>query len=93
MKFLEGDGDTFYIQNTFDPEPVMERAAALRSAGKTTAFGGDAWHIADIDIRVMDMIIKEAGLKWNDTEAVQDLIKKKLLDGSLSKFRVHEGTY
>jgi len=81
-------------QKTTDPTPVIESAKALRSNDKTTAFGGrDSWHVGRIDAHVLEMWVKEAGLRFDDREAVADLIKRKLLDGDNAAFRVHEGTW
>lgn len=89
MKFLDDDGMKFVVQTTFDMQPNIDSAAALRSAG---AVGSkDNWHVARIDQRYLDKLIKDAGLKWSDTEAVEDMLFKLLNDGTLSKLRVKEG--
>ena len=94
MKFIPGDGTTFYTKTTFDMAPNIESAAALRSNGAVHgALGKDAWHVARIDKRLLDKLVKEAGLKWSDKDAVRDLIDKKLHDGTLGKLRVHEGSF
>lgn len=90
-EFIDGEGDTFHVKRTFDVAPVMDSAAALRSAGKTEL--GESWHVGRVDARVLSMWIKEAGLEPSDTHAIEDMLKKKLLDGDFSKFRVHEGTF
>lgn len=90
-KFIDLDGSKFAIQHTFDVEPNIESAAELRSNG---AIGSkDNWHVARIDMRLLHKIITEAGIKWSDKEAVRDHVDKLLHDGTLSKLRVHEGSY
>jgi hypothetical protein len=42
---------------------------------------------------VLTQWMKEAGKRRDDTEAMQDVIRKKLLDGEFNKFRVHEGNF
>jgi hypothetical protein len=37
--------------------------------------------------------IKEAGLTWDDGDAVQDMLNRKLLSGEYSKLRAWEGTF
>lgn len=91
MEFVPGDGDKFFIKNTFDLQPNIDSAAELRSNGAVGT--KDKWHVARIDKRLLDKLVKEAGLKWSDKEAVRDLIDKMLNDGTLSKFRVHEGRF
>lgn len=90
-QYIDGEGSTFHVKKTFDTTPTMESAAALRSAGATTM--GDSWHVGRIDARLLSKWVKDAGLKMSDSQAVADLIKKKLLDGDFKNFRVHEGTF
>ena len=95
-EFIDGDGDAFHVKRTFDIAPTLNSAAELRSNGKT-GFGGngigDYRHIGRLDSRIITMWLKEAGVSWDDHEASAQVIKRKLLDGDFSKFRVHEGTY
>lgn len=94
MKFIPGDGTQFAIKHTFDMQPNLDSVSALKSSGKVNgALGKDAWHVARIDKRMLDKLVKEAGLRWDDTEAVRDLIDRLLNDGTLSKLRVHEGRF
>lgn len=88
-KFIPGDGNQFHIKKTWDMAPNIESAAELRSNGAVGS--ADNWHVARIDKRMMDKLIKDAGLTWDDTEAVEDMLFKLLNDGTLSKLRVHEG--
>ena len=91
MEFLRGDGTKFAIKQTFDMQPNIDSVQTLKSNGQVGT--SDAWHVARIDKRLMDKLIKEAGLKWSDKEAVRDLIDRLLNDGTLSKLRVHEGRF
>lgn len=88
-KFIPGDGSKFHVKKTWDMQPNLDSAAALRSAGAVGS--SDNWHVARIDKRMFDKLIKEAGLTWDDTEAVEDMLFKLLNDGSLAKLRVKEG--
>jgi len=89
-QFIDGEGDTFHVKKTFDTTPILESAAALRSADITTM--GESWHIGRIDARLVSMWLKEAGVLWSDTGAAQEVLRKKLMDGDNSKFRIHGGT-
>jgi len=88
-QFIDGEGSLFHVKKTFDVQPAIDSAAALRSAGNTTM--GDSWHIGRIDARLVDMWLKEAGVLWSDTKAAQEVLRKKLMDGDNSKFRIHGG--
>jgi hypothetical protein len=37
--------------------------------------------------------LKEAGVSWSDTEAAKEVVKRKMMSGEFSKFRVWEGSY
>jgi hypothetical protein len=92
-KWFTDDGKVIR-QKTTDPNPALDSAKALRSNDKTTMFGGkESWHVARVDAHVLEQWVKEAGLRFDDREAVRDLIKRKLLDGDNAAFRVHEGTW
>lgn len=91
LSYVPGEGSQFYVKTSWDMQPNIDSAAALRSAGLT----GDKekWHVARIDKRLLHKLITEAGIRWDDTEAVRDHIDKLLNDGTLSKLRVHEGSF
>ena len=86
------DGSKVIRQKTTDPTAALDSAAELRSNG-LTSFGKDNWHVGRIDRHVLEVWMKEAGLRMDDREAVADLIKRKLLDGDNAAFRVHQGTF
>jgi hypothetical protein len=35
----------------------------------------------------------EAGIKWSDTQAKKEIIRKKMLSGEFDKLRVWKGTF
>jgi hypothetical protein len=37
--------------------------------------------------------LKEAGVEWTDTQAVKDVLKRKLMSNEFSGLRVWEGNY
>lgn len=75
-----------------DPTPVLESAAALR-ANETSLPLADSVHVARLDAHVVEMWVKEAGLKWDDRQAVRDLIRRKLMDSDNAAFRVWQGNF
>jgi len=83
------DDDKLIVKRTNDFTPVVNAVKQIRDF--TT--GGDTWHVGRIPSALIGMWIKEAGLSWWDTEATQDLIRKKLLSGEYSAFRPHEGSF
>lgn len=94
MKFIPGDGTKFAIQTSFDAQPNIDSAQALRSNGMVHgAMGPDARHVARIDKRLIHHLCVQEGIKWEDREAVRDMIDRKLQDGTLSQLRVWEGKF
>lgn len=92
-EFIDGDGDTFHVKKTFDVEPTLNSAAELRSNGATKSADGQYWHVGRLDVNVYAMWLKEAGVSWDDTKAAEEVVRKKLMNGDFSKFRVHEGKF
>ena len=65
-----------------DKAGVVEFAKKLSGMGvKIISTGGTA------------RALKEAGVKWDDVEARQQVVKRKILSGEFDKFRVWKGTY
>lgn len=81
-------------QQTHDFTPTMDLAQSLRSDG-ANGFG-DSKLVGVVDAGMMGMWATEAGIKGSDPaywEKMQDLVKKKMLDGDFAKLRVWEGSY
>lgn len=89
-RIFKQDGKLVYHKRT-DPTPVLESVKALRDAPSAPL--ADSVHVARLDAHVVEMWVKEAGLRWDDREAVRDLIKRKLMDSDNAAFRVWQGTY
>lgn len=92
MKKIFKDDGKLVIHKKTDPTAVIENVKALRQAEENKAFQNN-WHLARIDKHVLEKWVKEAGLTFDDREAIRDLLKKKLLDSNNAAFRVREGTF
>lgn len=88
---LHDDGGKLIVERTQDCESVLNSAADLRSAGLTGT--SDMRHVGRIPAVVLEMWLNEAGLTMDQTDEVNALIKKKLMDGEFSKLRVWEGSW
>ena len=77
-------------QRTFDATPQIEEAKALRNAGKVGF--SEHKHIARVPNWLIHEWLKEAGVDASDP-AAQDVLRKKLLSGEMSQFRVWEGSF
>ena len=83
--------DKVVVQKTHDVNPEMHRAQMLREAGAGQK--GENRLVGTIPLNLIADWCKEAGVKWNDTQARQEVVKRKILSGDFDKFRVWKGTY
>lgn len=83
--------DRVIVQDTIDPNPALDSAAALRQAGAQNM--GDSKLVAEVPMALVYAWAKEAGIAHNDNHAISEMLKKKLLDPDFKAFRVWEGTY
>jgi hypothetical protein len=88
---IKFEGDQVVIQKTHDMTPEMHRAHMLREAGK--GMTGESRLVGTIPLNLIAEWCKEAGVKWDDTEARKQIVKRKILSGDFDKFRVWKGTY
>jgi hypothetical protein len=90
-KFIDGEGDTFHVQKTFDPNPTLEsaRQARDRAEGQT----GEYRHVGRFPAWLIEMWCKEAGVRPDDVQARQEVMRKKIMSGEFSAFRNWEGSF
>ena len=86
------DGDKIIHKRTFDPTAAIERVTQLKSHG-ITGMSKDNKLVGSIPMWLLNEWIKQAGLTWSDTHAVQDMMRKKLMSGEFNKLRAWEGTF
>ena len=55
--------------------------------------GADKKLVGTIPMSLLGEWIKEAGIEWTDHDAVQEVMKRKILSGEFDKFRVWQGKY
>lgn len=83
--------DKVVVQKTHDVTPEMHRAQMLRDAGAGQS--GESRLVGTIPLHLIAEWCKEAGVKWDDVQARQEVMKRKILSGEFDKFRVWKGTY
>ena len=83
--------DKIIVQSTYDSNPTLERAEQLRKA--KVGITGHNKLVGTIPIHIVKMWCDEAGIKWGDTQAKKDIIRKKMLSGEFDKLRVWKGTF
>lgn len=80
------------IHKQTDPNPVLDNVAALRQEENNRP-GQDFWHIGRVDAHVFEMWVKEAGVSFDDREAVLEVLRRKLLSSDNAAFRVRQGAF
>ena len=86
------EDDKLIIKKTHDATAALKDAAHAREVTKN-AFASDYKHVGNIDMAMLNIWLKEAGVAWTDTQAVKDVIKRKLMSSEFSNLRVWEGSY
>jgi hypothetical protein len=85
-------GKTLTIESVYDMEPTINQVKDLKQVGFDQQ-KGDNRLVGRIPMNIMAQWLKEAGVKWDDHKAAEEVIKRKILSGDFSKFRVWEGTF
>ncbi len=86
------EGDNMVIKKTFDASHMLNDAKHAREVTQNS-FGSDYKHVGNVDLALLGVWLKEAGVAWTDTEAVKDVIKRKLMSSEFQALRVWEGSY
>lgn len=86
------DDEKIILKHTFDASGMIKDAEHAREQSPN-AFGSDYKHIGNLHPALLNNWLQEAGVAWTDTEAMKEVIKRKLMDGEFAKLRNWEGTY
>ena len=70
------DDDKMIIKNTFDATHMLKDAEAEAREVTGNGFGSDYKHVGNVDMALLNV-----WLQWTDTQAVKDVLKRKLMDG------------
>ena len=86
------EDDKLIIKKTHDATAALKDAAHAREV-TDNGFGSDYKHVGNVDMAMLGIWLKEAGVAWTDTQAVKDVLKKKLMSNEFRNLRVWEGNY
>lgn len=89
-RWFEDDGK-LVLHKTHDVTPTLEAVRQLRDAGTDTM--GDSKHVGRVPGWMLAEWMKEAGVKWSDNAAMNDVIRKKMLSGEFAALRNWQGSY
>tara|TARA_R110000744_G_scaffold192233_1_gene311359 strand:- start:26 stop:322 length:297 start_codon:yes stop_codon:yes gene_type:complete len=83
---------TMIVQETHDFTPIVKKAKALKSVGLND-FGNDNKLVGLIPAKMFEIWAKKWGVKYSDTDAMQEVVAKELMDPDNAHLRVWEGTF
>lgn len=86
------DGDKIIHKKVYDTKGEIEQVKRIAEATDGGIVGENRL-VGRIPAWLIGEWIKEAGIKWDDTGEIQEIIKKKMLSGEFDKFRVWKGRY
>ena len=86
------DNGEINIKRTIDGSQMMRDAEYARQ-NADNSFGSDHKLIAQVDAALIGVWLKEAGVSWSDTEAANQVVKRKLTSGEFADLRVWQGKY
>lgn len=84
--------DQIIIKKTYDASHMLDDARHAREHAPNS-FGSDYKLVGHVDMALVSVWLKEAGIAWEDTQAVKDIIKRKMMSNEFSALRVWEGSY
>ena len=86
------ENDKIIIKKTHDATVALKDAEYARQRTENS-FASDYKHVGNVDMAMLNIWLKEAGVAWTDTQAVKDVIKRKLMSNEFSGLRVWEGKW
>jgi len=89
---IKFDDDKLIIKKTHDATSMLDDARHAREHAPN-AFASDYKHVGNVDMALVNIWLKEAGVSWTDTQAVKDVIKRKLMSNEYQALRVWEGSW
>ena len=89
---IKFEDDKIIIKKTHDASVALKDAAHAREVTQN-GFASDYKHVGNVDMAMLNIWLKEAGVAWTDTQAVKDVIKRKLMSNEFKSLRVWEGRY
>lgn len=80
------------VQETHDWTPVLERAKALRSAGRV-GLGNESKLAGLVPMKLWHEWAKKHGVKPSDTAAMREVVAREMNDSDNAHLRVWQGKY
>lgn len=90
-RMINHQNGTFTVQRTHANDPYLRNVERIRQV--SDGVHGENRHVGRIPMHILAQWCKEEGIKWEDVQARQDMVRKKMLSGEFDKLRVWRGTY
>ena len=90
-EIIDFEHDHMVIKKKHDVSQALNDVQKAKEAG--IGMSGENRLVGFLDGAVLAQWLKEAGVSWSDTEAAKEVVKRKMMSGEFSKFRVWEGSY
>ena len=87
------DDDKIIVKKTHDANVMLDDARYARDKGDGGGFASDYKHVGNVDMALLNIWLREAGVAWTDTQAVKDVLKRRLMSNEFRSLRVWEGSY
>jgi hypothetical protein len=91
-EIIKFEDDMLIVKKTHDASVALKDAQQARELSPN-AFASDYKQVGNVDMAMLNNWLKEAGVAWTDTQAVKDVIKRKLMSNEFSGLRVWEGKW
>lgn len=82
--------DKIIHQKTYDNSDTIARVDDIKRS-EINKFGSDYKFVGSVPMNLLNDWIKEAGLTWEDTNEVNEVMKKKLMSGEFDKLMAWKG--
>ena len=86
------EDDKIIIKRTHDASHMLRDAQQAREVTENS-FGSDYKLAGVVDMALVGTWLEECGVSWSDTEAVKDVLKRKLMSNEFSALRVWDGAF
>ena len=85
------DDNLLIVKNTHSADAALSAVRNARDTGAMQA--GEMRHVGRVPGALIANWLRDAGVKWNDIAARDEVIKRKMLSGEFAAFRNWEGSY
>jgi hypothetical protein len=82
--------DKIIHKKTYDNSDTIARVEDIKRS-EINKFGSDYKFVGSVPMNLLNDWIKEAGLTWEDTNEVNEVMKKKLMSGEFDKLMAWKG--